>query len=275
MGTTIRIITISGITVLVVICMRLFLFSSFSIPTASMQPTLLPGDFVLVNKLIPGPRVDWPFGRACREKGCSLRLRGFDGIKRQDIIVFNAPNHLSGKIEKNWGIYYIKRCMGAPGDTLYIKKDAYWIKNNLGAFKIPVPTNKSVDDWMDTHKPEMFKGLDWTLTAFGPVYIPQEGDEIVLDSMNIPIYKNLIEYETGREISFSDNTCYLDRQPYPHHAFKQNYYFMAGDYAVDSEDSRYWGLLPEDHIVGKAAYIWRSTNPNTKKYRFDRFLKPL
>ena len=128
---------------------------------------------------------------------------------------------------------------------------------------------------METYTPDMFKALKWTLTSFGPLYIPRKEEKIRLDSLNIHLYRSLIEYETGGQISFADNMCYLDHKPYPYHVFEQNYYFVAGDFPVDSEDSRYWGLLPEDHIVGKAAYVWRSVDPDTRKYRFDRFLKPL
>ncbi|SEK19990.1 signal peptidase I [Parapedobacter koreensis] len=262
-------------TVLVVGSLRIFLFASFSIPTPSMQPTILPGDHILINKLVPGPRMDWLCNAADVSDNHRYRIKGHRPVTRGDVLVFNAPYHLSDKIAKNWEIYYVKRCMGVPGDTLQIKENAYWIKNKAGAFKVSVPANKLVDAWMDSQKPDRFKELDWTLASLGPAYIPREGDKIRLDSVNIYLYENLIEYETGGEVSFSANRCYLDGKPYPYHSFRQNYYFMAGDYAVDSEDSRYWGLLPEDHIVGKAAYIWRSTDPDTKKYRFDRFFKPL
>lgn len=264
-------------TILVVASLRIFLFASFSIPTPSMQPTILPGDHILINKLVPGPRLDWlcNAGNVSVSDNYNYRINGYRPITHADVLVFNAPYHGSGKIAKNWEIYYIKRCMGIPGDTLSIVKGIYSITNNGGSFEFTTPANQFIDARMESEKPGMFEALDWTLTSFGPVYIPGEGEIIRLDSVNIYLYRNLIEYETGGQISFSDSRCYLDGKTYPYHTFKQNYYFMAGDYAIDSQDSRYWGLLPEDHIVGKATYVWRSVDPDTKKYRFDRFLKPL
>lgn len=262
-------------TVLIVGSLRVFLFASFSIPTPSMQPAILPGDHILVNKLVPGPRMDWLYNGANTGDNHNYRIGGYRPIARGDVLVFNAPYHLSEKIAPNWGVYYIKRCMGTPGDTLQIKEKAYRIKNNEGTFKTPMPMSELTYTWMDNETPGMFEALGWTLTSFGPLYIPQRGDDIRLDSKNILLYKNLIEYEMGGRVSLSDSSCYLDGRPYPRHIFKQNYYFMAGDYAVDSQDSRYWGLLPEDHIVGKAACVWRSMDPDTKKHRFHRFLKPL
>jgi len=262
------------LTIVTVACLRIFLFASFSIPTPSMQPTILPGDHVLVNKLVPGPRMDWLFSSETGDTQ-GHRISGYKRIARGDVLVFNAPYHLSDKIARNWGVYFIKRCMGIPGDTLSIRDGSYWIANKVGAFEEQPPVDRWVDDWMEREKAGMFGTLNWTLTSFGPVYIPRRGDEIRLDSTNWLLYKSLIEYETGGKAQCSDYACSLNGKPYTHHVFKQNYYFMAGDYARDSQDSRYWGLLPEDHIVGKAAYIWRSTDPDTKKYRFDRFLKPL
>ncbi|GGC49960.1 signal peptidase I [Parapedobacter defluvii] len=242
-----------------------------------MQPTILPGDHILINKLVPGPRMDWLCNTeiASVNRDNSYRISGYRPITHADVLVFNAPYHGSGKLAKNWEIYYIKRCMGIPGDTLSIVKGIYGIRNSEGSFEVTTPANKFIDTPMDNEKPGMFEALDWTLTSFGPVYIPRKEEMIRLDSINIHVYRNLIEYETGGQVSFSEGRCYLDGKPYPYHTFTQNYYFMAGDYAIDSQDSRYWGLLPEDHIVGKATYVWRSIDPDTKKYRFDRFLKPL
>lgn len=260
MRTIKKIIVMSSLTVLVVVLMRIFLFASFLIPTVSMQPTLIPGDYILVNKLIPGTRLDWPFKSVRTDRCCSTRINGYRNIKRQDILVFNAPYYQSNRIEKNPNTYYIKRCIGIPGDTLNIVDGVYCVKNKLR---------------LKDYSPNMFKLLHWTLSPFGSIYIPKVGDEIILDSINIHLYQKLIEYETNKKLYYLKGNFFLEDKPYPRYTFLQNYYFVVGDNAVDSEDSRFWGLLPEDHVVGKAAFIWKSINPITKEYRFKRFLKSL
>ena len=108
---------------------------------------------------------------------------------------------------------------------------------------------------------------------FGPLYVPKANDHLTVTEENIALYKNLIQYETDKIISVKGNTIFLDGKILKSYTFKLNYYFMAGDYVFDSKDSRYWGLLPEDHIVGKASIIWKSRDPITGNYRFKRFFK--
>ena len=121
--------------------------------------------------------------------------------------------------------------------------------------------------------PGMFKELGWTIDHFGPIYIPVQGDLITLDTINILLYRPLIEYETGKKLVEMKGVYLLNGEVCRQYQFKRNYYFMAGDRGTDSKDSRYWGLLPEDHIVGKVAYIWKSKDSGTDKYRWERFFK--
>ena len=95
---------------------------------------------------------------------------------------------------------------------------------------------------------------------FGPLYLPRKGDVIDMNRENISIYRKLIEWETGQK---------LDPRIVSY-TFQKNYYFVAGDRIEDSQDSRYWGLMPEEFIVGKATFIWRSMNPQTRGVRWDR-----
>lgn len=67
----------------------------------------------------------------------------------------------------------------------------------------------------------------------------------------------------------------LNGEPIREYRFLKNYYFMAGDKGLNSQDSRYWGLLPEEYIVGKAAFVWKSVDPYTGKLRWDRFMKKI
>ena len=263
------------ITIIIVAALRVLLFASFRVPSFSMAPTLISGDFILVNKLVLGPRIDFLGNH--QDSGRPIRLAGYGAVKRNDVLVFNDPYYRSKKrIVQNWNAYYVKRCVGIPGDTLAIQAWAYTINGNPRDMPFASGTEEIKQPIMQAaaYAPSMFKPVGWTIFNFGPIYIPRQGDEVKLDSINIHLYRRLIEYETGKPVSITEPATFsLAGQALRSYRFKQNYYFMAGDHAVDSKDSRYWGLLPEDHIVGKVAYIWKSKDPNTNSYRFDRFFK--
>lgn len=268
-----RIVVTAVITVVVVIALRIFVFASFRIPSFSMEPSLLSGDFILVNKLIPGPRID--FLRKNKD-GQAVRLKGYHAIKRNDVLVFNEINRESGMMDIDWNTYYVKRCKGIPGDSLIIKNGLYYLKINgrtqavtstVSSTAVPLETIPRYD------RSPMFHPLGWTVSSLGPLYIPRKGDEVVMDETNLLLYKKLIEYETGKKLIKKEEGVYLDNEVIDCYRFNRNYYFIAGDNRLDSRDSRYWGLLPEDHIVGKVSYIWKSKDSGTNAYRFDRFFK--
>jgi signal peptidase I len=116
---------------------------------------------------------------------------------------------------------------------------------------------------------------DWNIKKMGPLYIPISGDMICVDTLNIKLYREMIYYETGKRISIENGTIFLGDSIINKYVFKYNYYFVAGDWVLDSNDSRYWGLLPEDHIVGKVSFIWNSKDIATKKTRWKRIFKKL
>ena len=83
----------------------------------------------------------------------------------------------------------------------------------------------------------------------------------------------MIEWEQQKTLEYRDSAVYMNNQPIPYYQFQHNYYFMAGDKCENSQDSRYWGLLPEEYIVGKAWIVLKSTDPYTDTFRWERFLK--
>ena len=115
----------------------------------------------------------------------------------------------------------------------------------------------------------------WTIKHFGPLYIPGKGDCLELNTQNIVLYRSLIQYETGQRITFNDEHLFSDRDTLFSYTFTQNYCFLVGDCVVGSQDSRYWGLLPEDFVVGKVAIVWKLEDPQTEKFRWERFLKAI
>jgi len=117
------------------------------------------------------------------------------------------------------------------------------------------------------------KNLIWNRDQFGPMYIPEKGKTIAININNLPFYNKIIgEYEKNT-LEVRGNNIYINGKIATKYTFKQNYYWMMGDNRDHSEDSRYWGFVPFDHVVGKPVFIWMSWDTNGKginKVRWDR-----
>ena len=114
---------------------------------------------------------------------------------------------------------------------------------------------------------------NWTVDNFGPITIPEQGKTVQLNQQNLPLYKRIIENYEGKTLENNGQTIKINGEIAQSYTFKQNYYWMMGDNRHRSEDSRYWGFVPEDHIVGKPVFIWMSWDTNGKglgKIRWER-----
>ena len=113
---------------------------------------------------------------------------------------------------------------------------------------------------------------NWTMDNFGPIQIPKKGLTIKLTQENLPFYKMVIRDYEKHQLNIIGNQIRIDDQPVTSYTFKQDYYWMMGDNRQNSEDSRVWGFVPEDHIVGKPIFIWMSIEgfPN-KSFRQWKF----
>ncbi len=117
--------------------------------------------------------------------------------------------------------------------------------------------------------------LNWNKDNFGPVYIPEKGKTVDLNMETLPFYKQVIvEYEKN-SLRVSNGQIFLNgsSDPVSSYTFKQNYYWMMGDNRHNSEDSRYWGFVPFDHVVGKPVFIWFSWDSDGQglsKVRWNR-----
>lgn len=245
-----------------------------------MEPTLTAGDNIIVCKMIPGARLFNIFASMREEQVNIYRMPGIYHIQRNDVVVFNFPHPNNwNKLEMHILKYYIKRCIGLPGDTLYIQNSNYKIRgtiSSLGNIEAQRQMDKRTKESFDKNVYTCFPQdsiINWNIQNMGPLYIPKAGDSIQMNRTNYVIYKKLIEWEQKETLIYNDSTVFLNNRKITGYRFQQSYYFMAGDNGIDSQDSRYWGLLPEDFIVGKAWLIWKSVDDYTGNIRWDRILK--
>ena len=116
----------------------------------------------------------------------------------------------------------------------------------------------------------------WTRDNYGPLWIPSKGSTIELDEHNLALYGRCIGVYEGNDLEVREDGVYINGERAESYTFAMDYYFMMGDNRHNSSDSRYWGFVPEDHIVGKPLFIWLSTDANRKfprNIRWNRFLK--
>ncbi len=120
--------------------------------------------------------------------------------------------------------------------------------------------------------------FDWNRDFYGPITVPKKGVTVPLNEKNIAFYRLVIQrYEGNENVETTTTSIKINGKPISSYTFKQDYYFMMGDNRHNSADSRFWGFVPDDHIVGKAVFIWMSIDPNPEsvfsKIRWNRLFR--
>jgi signal peptidase I len=334
------------IAILIAVMIKCFAFEHFVVPSSSMEGTLLVGDHIIVSKLSYGPRMPITplqiplthgsfFGINAYSDKLKLpyrRLLNFNSVKRGDIIVFNYPQEVHKPVDIRE--FYIKRCVGLPGDYFEIREGLIVINGVIldvhstqqSSYLVNIVDNPSqiikifkdncvreflqLDGYFIFHTNEKIASKlknEYPLANLAPLKIPKEerdlrmlfgrngilncnadnlgvfvvpykGFEIAITPLNLTYYGFAIKYhENNNNVEIINSELYIDGLKVERYCFKQDYYFVMGDNRHNSLDSRYWGFVPEDHVVGKAVMIFFSTNDNPQNsfdiLRWDRILK--
>jgi signal peptidase I len=202
--------------ILIVFLLRSFLFEPFKIPSGSMIPTLHVGDLILVNKYHYGIRLPV----------INKKIVAHHDPQRGDVMVFRYP--------LNTGIDYIKRVVGLPGD------EVAWLNQRLSINGQPLalqPKDQYYDDEAHRYSPHFAEKL-------GAVE-----HDILVDPRRPPFVRPMEEFTTHRELCRYNAEGVVCKVPPGH-------YFMMGDNRDNSQDSRFWGFVPDENIVGRAFFVW-------------------
>jgi signal peptidase I len=240
---------------LIVMVVNGLLIASFVVPTGSMENEVMAGDFLFVNKFIYGgsspqtiPFVDIPLPY--------FRLPGLRDPEKGDVIVFIFPG-MRDQVQADEFQYYLKRCVATQGDTLQVIDKKVFVNG----VEQPVPRNAVFEPGINHETARIFPlTRGFSRDNWGPMRIPKEGDIIPLNDSTQLMYDTFIRRE-GHEFDRQGEIFLIDGKPATEYKVERDYVFGMGDNRDQSLDSRYWGFVPKENVVGTPMMVYWSWPP--------------
>lgn len=299
------IIVLTG-AIVVVLLLRGFVFTSYIIPSSGMENALLQGDRIIVNKWSYGLRV--PFMSFLSYHRWNSRP-----VETGDIVVFNNPGDTKQPIIDRRGTF-IGRCIAAPGDTLVIDSlfsPAHSLQNagpdRKQLYTYPKGKERMVDSLLvvlnitqnllmgenthdnvrsfSTYEMYLLEQACMDISWLQPLENTPEGNKLVIPAKgkavdvrpwNTMLYRNTLLLHEGIKAEVKNDSLYINGKSIIKLIFSKDYYWMASNNSVNLVDSRLFGLVPHDHVIGKASFIWFSKEAYTgltHGHRWERFFR--
>ena len=233
-------------TIIIAAGLKSYVVDAYKIPTDSMSGTLLPGDYIFVNKIIYGVRIP---EKILFVPLPNIQLPRLRDVQQGDIIIFNFPGEPDERYPAS-NQSLVKRCVALPGDTVEI------INGNI------IVNNYRTSNSFSQYTPQVSRFI-----------VPFKGMNVDIDTASVYRWNVLIQRE-GHETAIHGDKIFIDGAVASSYSIEKNYYYVVGDNAGSSYDSRHWGFVPEDNILGKAAMVyWSKGEDGVRWERIGKVIK--
>jgi signal peptidase I len=252
-----------------VLVINSFVLASFEVPTGSMEDTVAIGDRVFVNKFIYGGSTPYTIPLTSIRIP-HIRVPGYRNVARGDVIVFDWPGGRD-QAEKPRQMWYLKRCIGLPGDTIQIDNRVVYVNGRM----VPDPSHaKHLRTGVfapGMGNPAIFpRRSNFNEDNYGPVVVPRKGMSIALHSGDIAAWQVFILRE-GHDVQILGGIVRIDGREAHEYTVERDYVFAMGDNRDNSLDSRFWGFVPREDVIGKPMIVYWSWDPSIPIYHiFDK-----
>lgn len=249
-----------------VLVINSFVLASFEVPTGSMENTVKIGDRLFVNKFIYGGSTPYtiPFTSL---RIPHFRVPGFRQVKHGDVIVFDWPGYRD-QVEKPTQTWYLKRCIGLPGDTVQIDQRVVSVNGRKLALPAHAKYLRPIPEAVDYRNPNIFpSGAKFNEDNYGPIVVPQKGMTLILNPQTFPGWRVFIRRE-GHTAEMIDDKIVIDGKETAYYIVGKDYVFAMGDNRDNSLDSRFWGFVPLEDVIGTPILVYWSWDPHIPFYRF-------